>query len=166
MDILELISMCRSSTPKQPLRLSSFLSSKLVAFFNQGSKEEILRELAELAGQAGLLKNTEAFFQTLLKREKIMSTGIGMGIAVPHGKLDEDASFFIAIGIHNCGISWDNSNNGMLVRLIFLIGGPNNAPTEYLQLLSTLTHALKGEIYHNLLNASTVEEVMKVFEEV
>lgn len=89
-----------------------------------------------------------------------------MGVAIPHGKLDENTSFFIVIGIHHSGISWDSSNDRTLVRLIFLIGGPSNAPTEYLQLLSTLTHALKGDIYHNLLNANTVEEVMNVFEEV
>lgn len=158
--------MCSSDFSSKPrVRLSSFLSPKLVAFLNHSSRDEILRDLADLAGRSGVLKDTEDFFQALLRRERIMSTGIGMGIAIPHGRLDqEDAPFFIAIGIHNHGVLWD-AVDGSLVRLIFLIGGPHNASAEYLQLLSTLTQVLRIEdVCQRLLSASTIEEVMNVFE--
>lgn len=157
--------MCNDSQPKPPICLMSFLSSKLVAFLDHESKNEVLRELATLAGRTGVLKSTDEFFQALLKRENIMSTGIGMGIAIPHGRLDqEDAPFFIAVGIHNHGVLWD-AVDGTLVRLIFLIGGPSNAPAEYLQLLSTLTQALREEgVCQKLLSAHTIGEVMNVFE--
>ncbi|WP_201456788.1 PTS sugar transporter subunit IIA [Chlamydia sp. 17-3921] len=148
---------------QQEFSLSSLLSPKLILFLEKCSRDEILHELTELVDSFGLLENKTAFFQALVKRENIMSTGIGMGVAIPHGKLDGRSEFFIAIGIHSQGILWD-SIDGALVRLIFLIGGPDNAPSEYLKLLSTLTHTLRDECRRQrLLKAKTVEEVLSVF---
>ncbi|QVE48895.1 PTS sugar transporter subunit IIA [Chlamydia crocodili] len=143
--------------------LFSLLSPNLIMFLNKNSREEILQDLTDLAGAAGLLENKEEFFQALVTRENIMSTGIGMGVAIPHGKLHSCSDFFIAIGIHSQGILWD-AIDGALVRLVFLIGGPDNAQAEYLKLLSTLTLSLRDESRREkLLQVTTIEEVMNVF---
>ena len=143
--------------------LFSLLSPKLVMFLNKSSRDEILQDLTDLASSAGFLESKEEFFQALLTRENIMSTGIGMGIAIPHGKLANCSNFFIVIGIHPQGILWDAIDEA-LVRLIFLIGGPDNAQTKYLQLLSALTLSLKDESRRQkLLQVQTIEEVMNVF---
>ncbi|BAE81430.1 phosphotransferase system mannitol/fructose-specific Pts IIA [Chlamydia felis Fe/C-56] len=143
--------------------LFSLLSPNLVMFLNKNSREEILQDLTDLASAAGLLENKEEFFQALVARENIMSTGIGMGVAIPHGKLNSCSDFFIAIGIHSQGILWD-AIDGALVRLVFLIGGPDNAQAEYLKLLSTLTLSLRDESRRQkLLQVTTIEEVMNVF---
>lgn len=143
--------------------LFSLLSPNLVMFLNQGSREKILRDLTDLADSEGLLQDSEEFFQALVEREKIMSTGIGMGIAIPHGTLRGCSDFFIAIGIHPQGILWD-AIDGALVRLVFLIGGPDNAQSEYLKLLSTLTLSLRDESRRQrLMQVQTIEEVMNVF---
>ncbi|WP_375793252.1 PTS sugar transporter subunit IIA [Chlamydia sp. 12-01] len=143
--------------------LFSLLSPNLIMFLNKNSREEILQDLTDLASAAGLLENKEEFFQALVTRENIMSTGIGMGVAIPHGKLNSCSDFFIAIGIHSQGILWD-AIDGALVRLVFLIGGPDNAQAEYLKLLSTLTLSLRDESRRQkLLQVTTIEEVMNVF---
>ncbi|AAP05096.1 PTS sugar transporter subunit IIA [Chlamydia caviae] len=143
--------------------LFSLLSPNLIMFLNKNSREEILQDLTDLASAAGLLENKEEFFQALVTRENIMSTGIGMGVAIPHGKLRSCSDFFIAIGIHSQGILWD-AIDGALVRLVFLIGGPDNAQAEYLKLLSTLTLSLRDESRRQkLLQVTTIEEVMNVF---
>ncbi|EPP35975.1 PTS system mannose-specific EIIBCA component [Chlamydia avium] len=148
---------------KSNFSLFSLLSPKLVMFLNKNSRDEILRDLTDLANSAGFLESKEEFFQALVARENIMSTGIGMGIAIPHGKLNSCSSFFIVIGIHSQGILWD-AIDGALVRLVFLIGGPDNAQSEYLQLLSSLTLSLKDEARRQkLLQVQTIEEVMNVF---
>ncbi|WP_414038746.1 PTS sugar transporter subunit IIA [Chlamydia trachomatis] len=148
---------------KQAVTLSSLLSSDLITFLHSDTREDILFELSELAARAGLLEDREAFFRALLARENIMSTGIGMGVAIPHGKIDGSADFFIALGIHSEGILWD-AIDGLSVRLVFLIGGPSDAPSKYLKLLSALTQSLRDEARRSqLLQVQTVEEVMSVF---
>lgn len=80
---------------KQAVTLSSLLSSDLITFLHSDTREDILFELSELAARAGLLEDREAFFRALLARENIMSTGIGMGVAIPHGKIDGSADFLL-----------------------------------------------------------------------
>jgi PTS system nitrogen regulatory IIA component len=76
-----------------------------------------------------------------------------MGVAIPHAKLPILHEFFIAIGIQRKkGIEW-NALDKAPVNLIFLIGGPDNRQSEYLQILSKLTAAIKDldlrkEIFH------------------
>jgi PTS system nitrogen regulatory IIA component len=90
------------------------------------------------------LEDTDVFYHAIIDRERIVSTGIGMGVAIPHAKLPSFDDFFIAIGILQKGIEWE-ALDGALVRLIFMIGGPDDKQTEYLQILSRLTFALKDE---------------------
>ncbi len=122
--------------------VSPYLSSKAVIFLRSNSREEVIEELVEALDQTDQLEDRETFHQAILQREKLVSTGIGMGVALPHAKLSGYETFFIAIGIHPKGIDW-HAIDGMPVRLVFLIGGPDDKQTEYLQLLSHLTLALK-----------------------
>jgi PTS system nitrogen regulatory IIA component len=127
-----------------PEVVSKYLSSKTVTFLKADDRIGALRELVDLLDSAHQLEDKEAFFQAIMQREKIVTTGIGMGVAIPHAKLPGYDSFFIAIGIHTKGLEW-HSIDGMPVRLIFMIGGPDDKQTEYLQLLSHLTLAIKDE---------------------
>ncbi len=155
--------MLYQSECQKDFSLCSFLSLDRVMFLTKNSKEEILQDLTNLASSAGVLGNKETFFHALVTRENIMSTGIGMGVALPHGKLESCDQFFIVVGIHPQGIVWD-SIDGALVRLVFLIGGPGHAQSEYLKLLSSLTLCLRDETTRQqLLQVNTVEEVLNVF---
>jgi nitrogen PTS system EIIA component len=125
-------------------QVGQYLDPKLVVFLNVDERNQALQKLVDALDHVGKLEDKEAFYQAVLEREKIVSTGIGMGVAIPHAKLPGYETFFIAIGIHPKGIAWD-SLDGVPVRLIFLIGGPDDKQTEYLQLLSKLTLAIKDE---------------------
>ncbi|EPP34405.1 phosphoenolpyruvate-dependent sugar phosphotransferase system, EIIA 2 family protein [Chlamydia ibidis] len=151
---------------RQDFSLRSLISSELIMFLDKNSRNEILRDLTDLADSNGVLENKADFFEALVRRESLMSTGIGMGVAIPHGKLESCSSFFLVIGIHHRGILWD-AIDGALVRLVFLIGGPSDAQGDYLRLLSNLTLFLRDDEHrHRLLQARTIEEVMNVFVEV
>ena len=106
----------------------------------------------------------QAFFQAILEREKIVSTGIGIGVAIPHAKLIGYDDFFIAVGIQKLhGIDW-NALDGSLVRIIFMIGGPENQQTRYLKILSHLTLAIKDEQRRKaLLRAQSSKEIIQIF---
>ena len=126
--------------------VSEFLDPNLVVFMNAASRNEALELLVDAAAKAGKLFDRSAFLDAIMKREHIVSTGIGMGVAIPHAKLSGFEDFFIVIGIQQGheGIEWD-ALDGSSVRLIFMIGGPADRQTDYLKILSRLTIAIKDE---------------------
>lgn len=147
------------------MAISDYLDDRLVAFLNVESRNSALEALVDLLDSAGKLRDKESFYRAILEREKIVSTGIGMGVAIPHAKLEGYEDFFIAIGIQNKkGIEW-NALDGSPVRFVFMIGGPEHKQTEYLKILSHLTMAIKNEDRRKkLLKAATPKEVIELFE--
>lgn len=147
------------------MTIGKYLDARQVAFLNVRSRDEALSSLIELLDKCGKLHDKGKYYRAILEREKIVSTGIGMGVAIPHAKLIDYEEFFVAIGIQQTpGIEW-NSLDNVPVRLIFMIGGPDQKQTEYLHILSRITMAIKdGERRKKLLNAKTAGEVISLFE--
>lgn len=162
--ILERINLRKLFTQGEEVTISHYLDPSLIAFLDAKTRDQALSELVGLLERAGKLKDQTLFFESILEREKIVSTGIGLGVAIPHAKLASYTDFFIAIGIQRHeGIDW-NALDGSPVRLIFMIGGPENKQTEYLKILSHLTLAIKDEERRKkLLKAKTSEEVCSLF---
>ncbi|MEG0036658.1 MAG: PTS sugar transporter subunit IIA [Victivallaceae bacterium] len=143
--------------------IPSYLSPKLISFLDEDTREEVLKTLVDLTVKEGFLSDKDFFYKALLRREKIVSTGIGMGVAVPHAKLQDSKDFFVVIGIHRRGVLWD-AIDGTLVRLIFMIGGPECKQSAYLRLLSELTFALKDDVRRKkMLEACEPEEIIELF---
>jgi len=144
--------------------IRQYLNPKLVSFLNDKTRDNVIRSLVEALGREKKIRDDEALFTAIIEREKIVTTGIGMGVAIPHAKLQEYDDFFIAIGILNNGVDWSSLDNHP-VRLVFLIGGPDDKQTEYLQILSSLTLAVKDEERRKkILHAQSADEVVKLFE--
>lgn len=152
-------------TNEGPVEIVKYLDEKLVTFLDETTQNGALTTLIDLLESQEKLHDRDAFFQAILEREKIVSTGIGIGVAIPHAKLSGYEDFFIAIGIQKGeGIEWE-ALDGLPVRLIFMIGGPENEQTEYLNILSMITTAMKDEERRKaLLKANTAQEVIAVFE--
>ncbi len=146
--------------------LSELIQEGVICFLDADSRDVALQKLVDALGDAGELVDKENFFDAIIKREKIVSTGIGMGVAIPHAKLPSFDRFFLAIGLQKAkaGIEWE-ALDGAPVRLIFMIGGPANQQTDYLKILSRLTAAIKDEDRRQkLLGTKTKEEVIALFE--
>lgn len=147
------------------MKIFKYLSPDLVLFSDAKTREEALSVLVDKLTHTGRLINRDAFYKAILDREQIVSTGIGMGVAIPHAKLAEYNDFFIAIGILNKGVEW-RSLDGSLVRVIFMIGGPDDKQTEYLQILSALTLALKDEERRKkMLTLNSSDAIIELFRE-
>ena len=146
------------------MQISDYMDTRLVVFLDAHSQEEALTDLVNQIFAIGKLEDKEAFFQAIIEREKIVSTGIGMGVAIPHAKLPHFDHFFIAIGILRKPVDW-NALDHAPVRLIFMIGGPDDKQTEYLQILSHLTQSIKDEKNRkkifNLNNPKAIIELFK-----
>lgn len=159
MDIQERIKITRFM-----VTLAHYLSPKRICFLHTATRDETLRALVKAAHDEGVLSECQAFYDALLRREQIVTTGIGMGVAIPHAKLETLQEFFIVIGILRRGVDWQ-ALDGAPVRLIFMIGGPDSRQKEYLHILSALTTALKEEDRRKkMLHASSAEEVLALIQ--
>lgn len=144
-------------------KIFPYLSVDLVAFLDASDRDDALKQLVDLVVRKGKIAEGGMFYNAIIEREKIVSTGIGMGIAIPHAKLSGYEDFFIAIGILSKPVNW-NSMDGFPVRLIFMIGGPDDKQTEYLQLLSALTIAIKDEEKRKaMLLEKSSEKILELF---
>ncbi len=147
------------------MKIADYLDARLIAFLDVSARDAAIDALIDLLAAEGKLPDKKQFRTAILHREQLVSTGIGMGVALPHAKLSQLDDFFIAIGIQQKkGIEW-NALDKAPVRLIFLIGGPDNRQSEYLQILSQLTTAIRDvELRKELLQAESAEEAFALFE--
>lgn len=145
------------------VKISKYLDPHLVAILDGETRDEVIHALVDLIHKSGKLHNKKEFYEAIIEREKIVSTGIGMGAAIPHAKMATYGDFFIAIGVLRKGVDW-NALDGAPVRLVFMIGGPDDKQTEYLQILSTLTSAIKDEkIRKKMLTLNSPEDMIELF---
>jgi len=116
------------------------------------SKKEVLGELCSaLASQEQI--DPEPLLQVLLEREKLGSTGIGDGIAIPHGKSDDINKILIAFGRSLAGVAFDSLDD-QPVHLIFLILAPGNSTGVHLKVLAKISRLLKDASFRKELLAA------------
>ncbi len=146
------------------VKISDYLDESLISFIDAAGRNEAIDALIDLLEDAGKLPNKAAFRKAILDREEIVSTGIGMGVAVPHAKLKGFKQFYIVVGIQQKkGLDWSAIDKAP-VRLIFLIVGPDDRQSEYLQILSLLTSAVKDpDLRKKLMCATSTHEVLGAF---
>lgn len=144
--------------------IASYFSIDSISFLDVSSRDEAIIQLVENLAQKKGLQGKDEFLQAVLDREKIASTGIGMGVAIPHAKLSIYNDFFITVGILKNGIHWDSMDH-LPVKLILLIGGPDDKQTHYLKLLSQLTlHLRNEETRKKLLTLTAPEQIIQIFQ--
>lgn len=145
------------------IKIERYLDPSLVVFLKSNTRDEAIHDLINHLEQVGRLEDKQAFVNAITEREKIVSTGIGMGVSIPHAKLPGYEDFFIGIGVLSKGVDW-NAIDGSQVRLIFMIGGPDDKQTEYLQILSSLTMMIKDEqIRKKLLTQNSPNAIIELF---
>lgn len=139
-----------------------YLKPACVVRLESSNREEVIHQLVEVAARVGLLEDPNLFEQAVLEREKIISTGIGLGIALPHAKLHGQKDFFICCALLPEGADW-KAMDGEPCHLVFLIGGPDDQPSAYLQLLSQLTSLLREDDRRKqLLKSQTTDDILAI----
>lgn len=129
------------------------------------SKEEALDQMVELMTKSGKIKDPEAYRKQVYAREEESTTGIGEGIAIPHGKCDAVLKPGLAAMVVKDGVDFD-SLDGAPVTLIFLIAAPNTKDNVHLDVLSKLSVLMMDEEFSNSLrNAATVEEFLEIIDQ-
>lgn len=148
------------------VNLLKYCQESFVEFLCVNSQEQALASLVEKVPYLHTGSEKSHFFEALLQREKLLSTGIGFGVAVPHAQLVDFHAFFIIVGIQKGeGIEW-GALDSLPVHLIFLIGGPESAQTEYLAILAALTSVIQEEKKRvALMSAHSARDVLQVLQQ-
>lgn len=147
-------------------RLKELIKSETVVFLKTSQMEDTINEMLKTANEQGYLKDEEKFKKAIFERESLVSTGIGLGVAIPHAKLEDLEDFFIIVGINKEGLDWDAIDRKP-VGIVFLIGGPDisGSKKEYLQIISKIMLLIKNDNRREaLFNAEKKEDVVKLFE--
>ncbi len=126
------------------------------------SKQEALAALIDAAARKYKGLEKEAILSILLEREKLGSTGIGDGVAIPHGKLKGLDKVVIAVGQSPAGVMFDAADQKP-VHLFFLLLAPEDSASLYLRVLAKISRMLKNPALRDeLRNATSAEAIVEI----
>lgn len=144
--------------------LDNIISPDRIIFLKSPSKRDALLALADNISTAPQIKNRKELAEEILKREELMSTAIGRGIAIPHIRLASVTDLVVSVGISQVDINDFHALDDEPVRLLFMIAAAYNQHAYYLKTLSFFSSRLKNlELRNALLASKTPQEAYAVF---
>lgn len=148
------------------MNLKTILKKELIFFSDLDKKQDNLETLIRLIENENLVEDVNLLKDSIFSREKLMSTGIGLGIAVPHVRIKGVNNIIIAIGITRNPIEDYESLDGTPVRIVIMIIAGEEQHSDYLLLLSQMVKILKkNSMIDKLLEAKKAEEVIDLIAE-
>ncbi|MDR2797804.1 MAG: PTS sugar transporter subunit IIA [Treponema sp.] len=145
------------------VHVESIISPDRILFLDYSTKRDALLALVDNIATAPQIKNREELSTEILKREELMSTAIGRGIAIPHVRLSSVTDLVVSVGISRKDIIDFQTLDDEPVRLLFMIAAAVNQHIYYLQTLSFFSARLKNRDLRNaLLNANNTQEVYEL----
>jgi fructose-specific phosphotransferase system IIA component len=133
--------------------------------FKSEHKDDVINELVDLLKGDERIIDLEEVRKCVFEREEKMSTGVGKGFAIPHGKTNSVTDILAAFGKSETPIEY-NSLDGEPVHLIFLLVGKENLVAKHIKLLSRISRLMNNEEFRKkLINANSKESVLKIFAE-
>jgi fructose-specific phosphotransferase system IIA component len=131
------------------------------------SKEEVVRELVRGLVDAGRIDPAEheAVVETVLERERLGSTGIGRGVAIPHAKHSSIGELSAAVGVSSSGVDFE-SLDGEPTDLFFLLVSPPERSKDHLSVLEYASRQLRNDLFCRLLRQSqTIDDIEQLLRE-
>ena len=145
------------------VRLSSLLKEKYIDLdLKEKDKKKIISNLVDLLASSGKLKDNKTILNLILKREKLGSTGIGNGVAIPHAKSEKVKDFLIAFARHNLGADF-GALDGEKTYLFFILVSPESNVGGHLKILASISGLVKDKfIVERLKTAKDRKEILKI----
>lgn len=145
-------------------QIIDYMAENMVVELTGSDKTEALKQLMESVITNQLLTESDAFFEKIIEREKQSSTAIGLGVAIPHARMEGIDKIFIAVGRSKDGIDF-TTPDGTPVHLIFLIG-VNSSQSEYLKILSRISWLIRNDNFRKkLFSVSTISDIYCLLKE-
>ncbi|MDR1104327.1 MAG: PTS sugar transporter subunit IIA [Endomicrobium sp.] len=148
------------------MKIMDFLSQDaIIVDLKVTDKKSAIVELSEVLKNTKKIKNSDDIINIVLERERLGSTGIGQGVALPHGKTDLLQEQIGVLGISHKGIEF-NSLDGEPVHIIFLLVGPVEVAGQHLKALSRISRLFKDKFLRQAIKeAKTTQEVVKLIQQ-
>ena len=145
------------------MKLVDTLSEETIRIPLQNTqKEKIIAEMVDMLYAAGKIQDREVALKAVLEREKIMSTGVGDGVAIPHSKADGVKEIVTSFGITKEDVDFAAVDNKP-VRLLFLLVGPKDVTGPHLKALSRISRLTHNKDFRQrLIDAKSAHEVLEV----
>jgi mannitol/fructose-specific phosphotransferase system IIA component (Ntr-type) len=142
--------------------ISSLLDpSRIILDLQNVKRTAALHELAETLRGNGNITDFDGFYQELLARDRLDTTSLGNGIALPHARTEHVKAIVMVVGRSSRGILFEHGNE--TVHLMFMLGTPKSKPGDYLQVLGALCRILKDAGVRELLQrAPTPQAFMEI----
>lgn len=146
------------------MKLTDFLKVEhIIPDLKGNSKEEVINELIDVFKSDPKVEDLEKVREAVLEREKIMSTGVGKGFAIPHGKTGAIKEILAAFGKSNNPIEYQSLDNEP-VHLVFLLVGKDNLVSSHIKLLSRISRMMNDDGFRSaLINTQSSEEILNMF---
>ncbi|WP_242274391.1 PTS fructose transporter subunit IIABC [Bacillus cereus group sp. BfR-BA-01310] len=149
-------------------KLTDITSLELIETDLKGeTRDDVIDEMIQKLNHVGALHSKTEFKQAIMNREQESTTGIGMNIAIPHGKSEAVKKPSVVFGIKQSGVDW-KSLDGTEAKLIFMIAVPKESEgNQHLKILQMLSRKLMDDNYRErLLSVQTKEEAYKLLDEI
>ncbi|OGS20901.1 MAG: hypothetical protein A2252_00540 [Elusimicrobia bacterium RIFOXYA2_FULL_39_19] len=148
------------------MKIFEFLYPKAIVLDVQSrDKKGVITELVECLSKEKKVKDTPKAITSVLEREKLGTTGVGQGVAIPHGRTDAVGELVGAIGLSKQGVEFE-SLDGEPVHIIFLLLSPPDSGGQHLRALAKVSRLFKDKFFRQaLLDARTKEEVLKIVQQ-
>ncbi len=147
------------------VQVRNIISTDRIVFINHSSKHDALVQLSEVLATAPQVKNASELTSEILKREELMSTAIGRGIAIPHVRLSSITDLVMAVGVCKKTIVDFQTLDDQPVNLLFMIAAAYNQHSYYLKTISYFSSKLKeASLREALLNSTDPTEVYNLLQ--
>ena len=148
------------------MKISDILSPDVIEVnLDVADKDDSIRKIIEISARTGRILDLNKVTETIFERERLVSTGVGKGFAIPHGKTDAISDIVASFIITKNPIDFD-SIDGEPVRFIFLLIGKETLLNTHIKLLSRISRLMNKEDFRDrLLEAKSKEEVLNIFKE-
>ncbi|MCK4640739.1 MAG: PTS sugar transporter subunit IIA [Candidatus Marinimicrobia bacterium] len=145
------------------VELSTILTPDLILYpVKAATKEEAISQLVDVLVKNGKLTEAEEAKSAVYKREELMTTGVGKGVALPHGKYANIDEVLVSFGISIEGIDFD-AIDGLPVNIFVLLLTPERYPSKHLKLLSKFSRMLNiASCREELLAADSAEKIAEI----
>ena len=145
------------------IQIKNILSPDRIVFINHSTKHDAIVQLSQVLATAPQIKNASELTAEILKREELMSTAIGKGIAIPHVRLSSVTDLVMAVGVCRKTISDYQTIDDTPVDLLFMIAAAYNQHSLYLKTISHFCGKLKQEgLHESIINAKDANEVFEL----
>lgn len=147
------------------INLHGLIAPESIIDLKSWTKRDVLKELCDVLEGNPSVTDPAAFLEAIYQREELASTGVGLGVAIPHVKIPEIKDYVISVGRKPEGLEFD-SLDGEPVRLVILIGASDGQTRDFVRMLARVMRLLKnGANRVKLLEAKIPEEFLEVIKQ-